>query len=384
VTEYRRHTRGCLGCGAVSQAGWPVDMPTSRCGHRLQATVGYLTGRVGMSQREVQDGLATVFHLEVGLGSIAALEQAVSTAVAASVEEASRYLQRQPMRNVEETPWWERAKHLWLWVKSTPLVTVFHLLKSRGAVGARAVSGEEFPGAVGTDESAKKPGRWEASNSDKLPSRLTDQILLFTNSRLPCVASVPCWRRLLVGAETSVADLHHILQLVLGWTNSHLHRFVIHGKEYGIAYEGGMGFADDAKQIRLADCRFRLRERFLYEYDFADKWQHDLRVEQILEVEARRSYPVCTGCKRAAPPEECGERRSTWPGGDTGSMTFSVVGSETASGIQSKVFLQTMRTRIATTLAMTLTISTAVRSMPSCGGGQREEDKHEDASTGGH
>ena|SRR2546425_871779 len=37
-----------------------------------------------------------------------------------------------------------------------------------------------------------------------------------------------------------------------------------------------------------------------------DKWQHDLRVEQILEAEAGRIYPVCTGGKRAAPPEECG------------------------------------------------------------------------------
>src|ERR671923_1264279 len=68
------------------------------------------------------------------------------------------------------------------------------------------------------------------------------------------------WRRLLVRADTSIADLHHILQLAMGWTNSHLHRFLIHGQEYGIAYDGGMGFDDDPKQIRLADFRFRLRE----------------------------------------------------------------------------------------------------------------------------
>jgi Plasmid pRiA4b ORF-3-like protein len=114
------------------------------------------------------------------------------------------------------------------------------------------------------------------------------------------------WRRLLVHAETSIADLHHILQLAMGWTNSHLHRSLIHGKEYGIAYEGGIGFADDPSRIRLADFCFRLRERFLYEYDFENNWQHDLRVEQILEAEAGRIYPVCTGGKRAAPPEECG------------------------------------------------------------------------------
>jgi Plasmid pRiA4b ORF-3-like protein len=114
------------------------------------------------------------------------------------------------------------------------------------------------------------------------------------------------WRRLLVSADTSLAELHYILQLALGWTNIHLHRFLIHGKEYGVAYEGGVGFAGDPKQIRVADFRFRLRERFLYEYDFNDHWQHDMRVEQILEGDAKRTYPMCIGGKRAAPPEDCG------------------------------------------------------------------------------
>jgi hypothetical protein len=114
------------------------------------------------------------------------------------------------------------------------------------------------------------------------------------------------WRRLLVRADTSIAELHHILQLVMGWTNSHLHRFVIHGKEYGIAYEGGIGFDDDPRQIRLGDFRFRLRERFVYEYDFGDCWQHDIRVEQIVAADPHRPYPRCIGGKRATPPEECG------------------------------------------------------------------------------
>jgi hypothetical protein len=114
------------------------------------------------------------------------------------------------------------------------------------------------------------------------------------------------WRRLLVHADTSIANFHHILQLVIGWTSSHPHRFLIHGKEYGIAYDRGMGFADDPKQMRLTDFRFRLRERFLYEYDFTDHWQHDMRVEQILAADANRAYPMCIGGKRAAPPEDCG------------------------------------------------------------------------------
>src|SRR3954468_15239758 len=88
------------------------------------------------------------------------------------------------------------------------------------------------------------------------------------------------WRRLLVRADTSLAELHYILQLVMGWTNSHLPRFLIPRKEYGIAYDGGRRFDDDPKQIRVAEFRFRLRERVLYEYDFGDHWQQDIRVKQ--------------------------------------------------------------------------------------------------------
>jgi transposase len=107
-----------------------------------------------MSHREVQDVLATVFHTDVSLGSIAALEQAVSAALEVPATEALQYVRRQSMRNVDETPWWERATRVWLWVKSTPLATVFRILKTRGAVSAKALLGEEFPGVVGTDRLA--------------------------------------------------------------------------------------------------------------------------------------------------------------------------------------------------------------------------------------
>lgn len=31
------------------------------------------------------------------------------------------------------------------------------------------------------------------------------------------------WRRLLVPLDTTLAELHHILQAAMGWTDSHLH-----------------------------------------------------------------------------------------------------------------------------------------------------------------
>jgi hypothetical protein len=113
------------------------------------------------------------------------------------------------------------------------------------------------------------------------------------------------WRRLLVRADSTLAELHETLQVALGWTDTHLHRFRIHGREFAVPRVGDAAL-DDARQVRLSQFGFRLRERFLDEYDFTDLWQHEVRLEGIRPVEARRPYPVCLAGQRPAPPEECG------------------------------------------------------------------------------
>jgi hypothetical protein len=92
----------------------------------------------------------------------------------------------------------------------------------------------------------------------------------------------------------------------MGWTDTHLHRFRIHGKQCGIARIGGISFSHDPHKLQLKDFRFRLNERFLYEYDFNSGWQHQIRVEAILAPEPHRCYPFCINGKRACPPEDCG------------------------------------------------------------------------------
>ncbi|MFN2506064.1 MAG: plasmid pRiA4b ORF-3 family protein [Acidimicrobiales bacterium] len=114
------------------------------------------------------------------------------------------------------------------------------------------------------------------------------------------------WRRLLVHAESTIADLHLVLQASFGWSDDHLHRFEIHGREYGISYLGGISFPDDARSVGLRTLGLRVGERFVYEYDFGDAWFHDLRVEQIARAEPRTPYPRCIGGRRAGPPENCG------------------------------------------------------------------------------
>jgi hypothetical protein len=118
----------------------------------------------------------------------------------------------------------------------------------------------------------------------------------------------PIWRRVLVEDTTKLSKLHTILQTVMGWTNSHLHQFIINDEFYGEPEEDE-GYSEDLKNEK----RFHLNQfverkgfKFIYEYDFGDSWEHTILVEAILPAEKDAFYPRCIDGKRACPPEDVG------------------------------------------------------------------------------
>jgi transposase len=151
VREYRQHTLTCHACGAATTAAWPAGLPAGSFGPRVAATVAYLTGRCGVSKREAQEILHAVCHLEVGLGSIAALERQVSAAVAAPVAAAQAYVRAQPVVNADETSWQQQATGCWVWTAVTALVTVFLVRASRSSQSAKELLGAAYAGIVGSD-----------------------------------------------------------------------------------------------------------------------------------------------------------------------------------------------------------------------------------------
>ncbi|MGS4262666.1 plasmid pRiA4b ORF-3 family protein [Serratia marcescens] len=100
------------------------------------------------------------------------------------------------------------------------------------------------------------------------------------------------WRRLRIAADTSLAALHFIFQIVQGWGDDYLHQFHIYGKDYGISYDGGIGFPDNPFWVVIDDFAFDAGDRFTYEYNFFEHWLHDIRVEAIHENSALRT-PFC-------------------------------------------------------------------------------------------
>lgn len=116
----------------------------------------------------------------------------------------------------------------------------------------------------------------------------------------------PIWRRLLVSSGANLFDLHKIIQVAMGWTNSHLHQFIVRGEYYSIPSEEDWEPVIDERKYRLAEIAPAEQSKFIYEYDFGDSWEHEVVVEKILPVDPKAKYPYCVKGKRACPPEDVG------------------------------------------------------------------------------
>lgn len=121
-------------------------------------------------------------------------------------------------------------------------------------------------------------------------------------------ARPPIWRRLAVPAGISLARLHAVLQIAMGWTDSHLHMFERQGATYGVP-DPEFGIEQhDERRARLDDVLRRQGDWMEYEYDFGDSWTHRILLEQVDEgVETgTAAMAVVLKAKGACPPEDCG------------------------------------------------------------------------------
>jgi transposase len=151
VTEYRRHTLACAACGGKTEAEWSEEVPEGSFGTRLQATIAYFTGRLGLSHRDCVEALGALHGVKLSLGSVSAIQRQVSAAVAAPVETAREFVRHQAVNHVDETGWREQSKLNWLWVNATEQVTAFQIAPKRDAAKARAVIGRARASIITTD-----------------------------------------------------------------------------------------------------------------------------------------------------------------------------------------------------------------------------------------
>ncbi len=118
----------------------------------------------------------------------------------------------------------------------------------------------------------------------------------------------PIWRRLLVRSDSTLADLHDIIQAAFGWWDYHLHQFIVGEIHFGVPdpdYEDYLEMKDE-QDVTLRQVVPREGSKFRYEYDFGDSWLHQVLLEKILSPEPGQVYPLCIKGRRARPPEDVG------------------------------------------------------------------------------
>lgn len=115
----------------------------------------------------------------------------------------------------------------------------------------------------------------------------------------------PIWRRIQVPADISLARLHRVLQAAMGWSDTHMHAFRMGRQTFGVADPEFPDGTRSERGVQLEQVA-KAGDRFVYEYDFGDGWEHEIVVEEALAAEGAARYPCCLAGERACPPEDCG------------------------------------------------------------------------------
>ncbi len=141
-------------------------------------------------------------------------------------------------------------------------------------------------------------------SSQSSPTLFTLKIELHPDAIQPAI-----WRRLVVDGRVSLAKLHHFIQAAMGWTDAHLHEFVIRGTRFAPPLPSDIADDVPSEDDRKANLNrvFASEEQYRYRYDYGDNWEHVITVESIKNADndpAGEAW-VIDGA-RACPPEDVG------------------------------------------------------------------------------
>ena len=114
------------------------------------------------------------------------------------------------------------------------------------------------------------------------------------------------WRCVDISADTTLRDLHDVIQAVMGWENAHLYQFEV-GRGLLDAHGLAMGSAAPGiKETSLANLVTQGVELFRYVYDMGDDWGHALHLEAARDADSAAVYPRFIAGAGRCPPEDIG------------------------------------------------------------------------------
>lgn len=171
-----------------------------------------------------------------------------------------------------------------------------------------AVAGEELDDLRDLGEYIPRPELRKRRRKDVVGYRITASL----NDSDPLI-----WRTVEVRSDMRLDLVHEIVQAAFGWNNSHLHMFGIGGEPFDqrsqaflCPFDVEEGEVDGIPEgeVQLDETLAEPGDLLHYVYDYGDHWDVTLRLDDVLSRPAELA--TCIAGNRAAPPDDCGSRRT--------------------------------------------------------------------------
>jgi hypothetical protein len=148
--EHRTHRLRCPECRRRTTAVLPSEVAGSVFGPELQAAVVTMTARNRVSRRDMSELAGELFGIGMSVGSVDAICQRASTALALPHEQLLAWVLESGAVNVDETGWFRAGEGRTMWTATTPTAAVFRIAQDRHRGRLEELLGE-FDGIVCSD-----------------------------------------------------------------------------------------------------------------------------------------------------------------------------------------------------------------------------------------
>ena len=117
------------------------------------------------------------------------------------------------------------------------------------------------------------------------------------------------WREVEVASNITLAGLHDVMQVLMGWDDCHLWAFETGDKRFELPdpdVKTRLPAGQDPDRVALYVLLPEKGAGLRYNYDFGDDWWVEIKVVAVGKPQPKIRYPRCIAGERSGPPEDCG------------------------------------------------------------------------------